>query len=108
MRRVVFLPEAEREMLKAAAYYQSQASGLGLDFLAEVEHSVKLVKESPLSYPILEGQLRRRLVRRFPFGILYRIEPDEIVVIAVAHLRRRPGYWEKRIKRDSPNKSLKR
>lgn len=99
MKYVVFLPEAEQEMIEAALYYQSQASGLGVDFLSEIEHATKSIAAFPNTYPILEGQLRRRLVRQFPFGILYRVDPDEIVVIAVAHTRRRPGYWKKRIKK---------
>lgn len=51
-----------------------------------------------MTWPIVEGELRRRLVRRFPFGILYRIDPEEIVIIAIAHLHRKLGYWRKRIK----------
>ena len=98
MKPVVFLPDAEQEMLQAAVYYESQSSGLGRDYLSEVERSVQAVKESPMTWPIVEGELRRRLVRRFPFGILYRIDPEEIVIIAVAHLRRKPGYWRERIK----------
>ncbi len=99
MTHVVFLPEAEQEMLEAALYYQSQASGLGIDFLSVVEHALKFIMESPNTCPILEGELRRRLVRRFPFGILYKVESEEIVVIAVAHLRRKPGYWKERIQK---------
>lgn len=98
MRPVIFLPEAEQEMIEAALYYQSYTSGLGVDFLSEVEHALKFIMESPNTYPILEGKLRRRLLRRFPFGILYRVEPGEIVITAVAHLRRKPGYWKKRKK----------
>lgn len=97
MKPVVFLPEAEQEMLEAAIYYQSQASGLGVDYLSEVERAVQAITKSPNTWPIIKGELRRRLVRRFPFGILYRIEPEKIVIIAVAHLRRKPGYWKKRI-----------
>ncbi len=97
MRHVVFLSEAEQEMLEATLYYQSQSPRLGVDFLSEVEHAVKSIAESPNTWPILEGELRRRLVRRFPFGILYKVESEEIVVIAVAHLRRKPGYWKERI-----------
>ena len=99
MMPVIFLPEAEQEMLESAIYYQSKASGLGIDYLSEVERAVKSIAESPNVWPILEGELRRRLIRRFPFGILYRVEPNEIVIVAVAHLRRRPGYWRKRIKK---------
>ena len=98
MKPVVFLPEAEQEMIEAAKYYQLQASGLGVDYLSEVERAVQSIAESPRTWPVIEGGLRRRLIRRFPFGILYRIAPTEIVIIAIAHLKRRPGYWKKRIK----------
>lgn len=99
MTPVVFHPEAEQEMLEAAIYYQSQSPGLGVDYLSEVDRGVQAISESPITWPVVKGELRRRLVRRFPFGILYRIEPDEIVIIAVAHLRRKPGYWRKRIRK---------
>lgn len=99
MNPVVFLPDAEQEMLESAGYYESQATGLGKDFLSETERAVNSIAELPLTWPVIEGELRRRLVRRFPFGILYRIEPEEIVIVAVAHLRRKPCYWRKRIKR---------
>ena len=99
MKPVVFLPEAEQEMLEAAIYYQSQTAGLGADYLLEVERAVKAIAKSPMIWSVIEGELRRRLIRRFPFGILYRNDPEEIVIVAVAHLRRKPGYWRKRIKR---------
>ena len=94
---VDFLPEADQEMIAAARYYQFLSSGLGDDYLAEVEHSVQSIASSPQTWPVLEGNLRRRLIKRFPFGILYRIEPDKILKIAVAHLRKKPGYCKKRI-----------
>jgi len=96
---VDFLPEAAQEMIEAARYYQSLSSGLGNDYLSEVEHAVQSIASSPQTWPVLEGNLRRRLIKRFPFGILYRIEPDKILIIAVAHLRKKPGYWKKRISR---------
>lgn len=102
MTPVIFLPEAEQEMFEAAAYYQAQTSGLGFDYLSEVEQAVQAIAESPITWPIIEGELRRRLVKRFPFGILYRIEPEEIVIVAVAHLRRRPDYWKKRLEKGLP------
>lgn len=97
MKHVKFLPDAEEEMYKAAKYYQAQASGLGVDYLSEVERAIGLITQSPMTWPKVEGELRRRLVRRFPFGILYYIESEEIIVVAVAHLRRKPGYWKKRL-----------
>jgi plasmid stabilization system protein ParE len=97
MKPVVFLPQAEQEMVEAAKYYESQAGGLGANYLSEIERAVAAIAESPEIWPIIEGKLRRRLVRRFPFGILYCIDPNEIVVVAVAHLRCKPGYWRERI-----------
>ena len=97
MKPAVFLPEAEQEMLEAAHYYESHSPGLGADFLREIDQAVQSIKTTPNTWPILEGALRRRLIRRFPCGILYKIEPKEILIIAVAHLRKRPGYWKERI-----------
>ena len=97
MKPIEFLPEAEQELLEAAYYYQLQSSGLSIDNLSEVERAVQSITETPNTWPIIEGKLRRRLVRRFPFGILFRIEPEDVVIIAIAHLRRKPGYWKNRI-----------
>jgi plasmid stabilization system protein ParE len=97
MNPVVFLPQAEQEMLEAARYYESQAAGLGADYFLEVERAVAAITASPKTWPIIEGELRRRLIRRFPFGILYYIDQNEIVVVAVSHLRRKPGYWRGRM-----------
>jgi len=95
---VSFLPAARREMREAAFYYRDKASGLGNDFISEVERAVDAVAESPSTWPVFEGELRRRLVRRFPFAVLYRIDPGEIVIIAIAHLSKKPGYWRSRLR----------
>jgi hypothetical protein len=95
---IAFLPEADQEMTEAALYYQSQAIGLGMDYLFEVEHAVHSIETSPYTWPILQGDLRRRLIRRFPYGVLYKIESEEIIIVAIAHLRKKPGYWKKRVK----------
>ena len=97
MKSIIFLPEAREEMNEAARYYESQASGLGIDYLSEVERAVASITASPETWPKLEGELRRRLLRRFPFGVLYYVETEKIIIVAVAHLRRRPGYWKNRI-----------
>lgn len=97
MTSIVFLTPAEEEMLEASAYYEGQARGLGRDFLAEVRRAVDSIVENPRLGRIVRLPIRRRLMRRFPFGILYRIDPQEIVIIAVMHLRRRPGYWAERL-----------
>ena len=97
MTSIVFLTPAEEEMLEASVYYEWQARGLGRDFLAEVQRTVDSIAENPPVGRIVRLPIRRRLMRRFPFGILYRIDPHEIVIIAVMHLRRRPGYRVARV-----------
>lgn len=96
---VAFLPPAEEEMVAAAQYYEARSHGLGADFLDEVQRSVKAISSTPRTAPVVKENIRRRLLKRFPFGILYVVEPDTIVVLAVMHLRRRPGYWEGRVKK---------
>ena len=97
MKDVKFLPDAEEEMYEAARYYQSQAPGLGGEYLSEVERAVLSIAKAPLTWPKIEGELRRRIVRRFPFGILYYTDLKETVIVAIAHLRRKPGYWKNRL-----------
>ncbi|OHB74122.1 MAG: plasmid stabilization protein [Planctomycetes bacterium RBG_16_55_9] len=97
MKKIRFLDPAEQEMLDAAHYYESQAVGLGEDFLSKVENAVRDVAAHPDMWPVIRLDIRRRLVHRFPYGILYKIDDEEIVVVAVAHLRRHPSYWIGRI-----------
>jgi plasmid stabilization system protein ParE len=96
MKPIIFLPEAEEEMLEAARFYETQTSGLGADFLLEIRRATEGISKNPGAGRILRGKVHRRLVRRFPYGLLYRVDPNEIVVMAVMHLRRRPGYWRGR------------
>jgi len=96
MKKAIFLQPAEQEMLESAQYYESQAKGLGSAFLNEIQRAVKSIESNPESWTLVRGNIRRRLVKRFPYGILYRIEPVEIVIIAVMHLHRNPNYWHDR------------
>jgi hypothetical protein len=86
MKPVVFLPGAEQEMLEAAKYYESQATGLGVDYLSEVERALQAIRESPTTWPVIEGELRRRLMRRFPFGILVLSHFKRVTQVRQAHL----------------------
>ena len=88
-----FLLPAEIEMVEAAVYYEVQVRGLGAAFLAKTESAVRDVAARPQAWPIMRNGIRKRLVHRFPYAVLYRPDPDEIVVVAVMHQRRRPGYW---------------
>jgi plasmid stabilization system protein ParE len=97
MTAVIFLPPAQEEMTEAARFYETQSKGLGTEFLAEVERTVAAITSHPKAAPIVKQDIRRRLLKRFPFGVLYVATADEIVVVAVMHLRRRPGYWQDRL-----------
>ena len=92
-----FLQEADEEMNGQARFYEGRSEGLGLDFLDEVEHTVESILAFPNGSRGVSKNLRRRIMRRFPFGLLYAIEAEQIVIVAVVHLKRRPGYWKDRI-----------
>lgn len=92
-----FHPEAEAEFSKAIAYYEENRKGLGENFSLEVFASILNILSYASSWPVLEDSVRRCLVNRFPFGILYSIESDEIFILAVMHLNRHPDYWKNRL-----------
>ena len=95
--RLVIVPLALAELQDAAAFYTARANvSLGLAFVAEFERTVKLVLENPKLGAIYRGTSRRYIFRRFPYSIIYQVTVDELRVIAVAHQRRRPGYWATR------------
>jgi toxin ParE1/3/4 len=94
---VAFHPLAEQELVEAANFYEARAAGLGHDFIREVEHMLAQIVATPEAGTILSGTIRRRLVRRFPFAILYQAGAKNVSVIALMHLRRRPGYWRRRL-----------
>ncbi|MBN1472966.1 MAG: type II toxin-antitoxin system RelE/ParE family toxin, partial [Syntrophaceae bacterium] len=92
-----FHPEAEAEFLKAIDYYEEREANLGLDFAIEVHHAIRRAIQHPKAWSILEGEIRRCQTRRFPYGILYSEEANEIFVLAVMHLHRDPDYWKHRL-----------
>jgi len=93
---VRFLPAAREELLAAVAYYEERQPGLGARLNAEVEHAVATMIAYPAIGSPITRNARRILLNRFPYSVVYRASSDEIVVIAVAHQRRRPGYWRRR------------
>jgi len=84
---------AKVELNEAAQYYEAESAGLGAAFLAEAERSVAAILEYPESSPIVRGSVRRRILRRFPYGLLYRMRGEQLRILAVMNLRRRPAYW---------------
>jgi len=94
MRSIVFHPLAEQELIDAAAYYEEQSLGLGLEYLGEVEHAVNFLTRYPEAGSKVRGSVRRLTLPKFPYSLLYRmLEDDQIRILAVAHHKRRPQYW---------------
>jgi len=94
-----FLPEAEEEFMEAARYYESAAPGVGFRFVAEVHRCLGFVSEHPYAAPAEGRGVRKKLLNHFPYNLLYSVESDLLVVVAVAHQKRRPGYWRGRVKK---------
>jgi len=94
--RLVLRPQAEAELLDARDWYEDQRSGLASAFATESERVLDGILQGPLSYPRVQGEIRRALVRRFPYAVYFRALADEIVVLAVIHGRRHPRRWQSR------------
>lgn len=92
-----FHPDAEAEFSAAIQYYENVEPGLGKDFAVEVYSAVQRAIAYPSAWTIIDGQIRRSLVRRFPYGVLYTEESDGILIIGIMHLHRDPDYWKGRI-----------
>ena len=93
---VYLRPEAWGDINDAADWYERQRPGLGSEFLDEVLIAFSRIEETPLFYPSVRKNARRTLIRRFPFGIYYIVEGDDILVLAVMHGRRDPAKWRVR------------
>jgi hypothetical protein len=86
-------------MLGAARYYDAQQDGLGNEFLDEIALVIGRIKASPVLIAPFAGDFRSRLLSRFPYGLVYRLNGDDALIIAVAHHARRQGYWTRRASR---------
>jgi len=92
-----FHPEAEIEFNKAIDYYEEIETGLGYDFAIEVYSAIQRSLTLPNAWALIDDEIRRSLVNRFPFGVLYSQEKDGLFILAVMNLHRDPEYWKNRI-----------
>jgi hypothetical protein len=92
-----FHPAARAELIESVAYYQQVRQGLGLEFSREIIRTINRVIMNPFAWSSLSENTRRCLVTRFPFGVIYRVFENKILIVAVTQLNRRPGYWEERV-----------
>jgi toxin ParE2 len=93
---VVTHPEAEQELEAAALWYQERQPGLGDDFLDEFQRTLGRILAEPRRWHQIRGNNRKLNFHRFPYAVVYQIRADELCIIAVVHLHRRPFYWTHR------------
>ena len=95
--RIRFLEIAKIELDEAIQYYNHEAHGLGEDFLSEVLKVLNRIAKFPHAWHTCSKRTRRCQTRRFPYGIIYQIRKAEILIVAIANLHRKPGYWKDRL-----------
>jgi len=91
--------EAEKELSQTVAYYEDIHPGLGLDFATEVYSTTQRIVSFPTAWTKLGDDVRRCMVNRFPYGVLYREEGEQIQILAVMNLNQKPGYWKARLEK---------
>jgi toxin ParE1/3/4 len=96
-RQVRLHPAAQQELEEVAAYYDLEGPGLGSAFLEDFERAGDQVRALPESSPIVRGPARQKLMAQFPYAVVYALIDDDVYVLAVAHSRRRPFYWQERL-----------
>jgi plasmid stabilization system protein ParE len=95
---IEILQIANKEMEDAVLYYELEQYGLGLRFKDAVRRAIDRIKKHPTSWPIEKDEVRKFFVLKFPYKILYSVQKQKIVILAVAHQHRKPGYWIERLK----------
>ena len=92
-------PDVYGELEHSRVWYEERANNLGTEFVSEVDRAIETVRESPTLWPLQDERqcIRRYLIHRFPYGLIYRIRDNIVQVIAVMHLRRQPDYWRGRV-----------
>ncbi len=94
---IVFHPDIDREVKASYQWYQDQAAGLGDDFLTELEAAFETIVEMPKTWPKFQPGFRRFLLSKFPFSVVYRFKAETVIVVAIMHNSRKPGYWNDRV-----------
>ena len=98
MRAVRWASAAELELIEASSWYESRQSGLGAEFIAEVDSKIETARSNPQQFPVWthHAAFHRIVVERFPYVLFFRFTDEVVFIFALAHTRRRPGYWLRR------------
>ena len=99
-RTLEYLDAALAEAEEAARWYAERSPVAASRFVSEIEAAAQAIAEAPNACPPYRHGTRRFLLRRFPYSLVYRVEPTRLIVVAVAHAHRRPGYWAQRLRAD--------
>jgi plasmid stabilization system protein ParE len=94
--RLLVRRQAKLDLRQAVQWYDQQQYGLGREFGAQVDAAMELIADNPMQYQILYRNIRRAILRKFPYGVFYRIDGTDIVVFAIVHLHRDPSSWQAR------------
>lgn len=88
--RLIIRPEAEHDLNEAYRWYEQQFKGLGREFIICIDATLSVIQRTPKIFPMIHKDIRRALIRRFPYGIFYLLEQDKVIVLAFLHSRRNP------------------
>jgi toxin ParE1/3/4 len=100
--KLVMIPLTQREMLRAARWYDRRGKGLGDRLLDDIRASIVAILEFSAAQPAIDAVYRRKILDAFPYTLIYRNDGDTITIVAVANFKRRPGYWRKRVGKAMP------
>ena len=96
---IIFLSPARDELTEAIAYYNGQSEGLGYEFAAEVKKTLERIVQYPNAWFKLSNRTHRCRTNRFPYGVIYQIRKETILIVAVMHLSREPETWKSRLQK---------
>lgn len=97
MKHYDFLESAQIELEEEVKYFNEQQAGLGYEFAEEVADTISRILRYPEAWAKLSRRTRRCRTKRFPYGVIYQIRGDRILIVAIGHLRRKPFYWRDRV-----------
>jgi plasmid stabilization system protein ParE len=96
--KIEFLPPARAELTDAISYYNTQSEGLGYEFAAEIKRTLGRIAQYPDAWFKLSKRTRRCRTNRFPYGVIYQIREESLLIVAVMHLSREPERWKSRLR----------
>jgi plasmid stabilization system protein ParE len=96
--KIIYRPQVVTDLAEAAIWYKGRRPGLEAEFLADFEQTLAAIERNPLQYQTVERDLRRAMMRDFPYGIFYAVREDHLLVVACLHSRRNPATWRERLR----------